>query len=259
VELVGVEDRGAVRHLVLTRPEKRNALSLALYRELRDAAQVAAEDPAVRVVVVRGEGPAFSAGNDVTELAALPADPGSVRRHRPVMLGAFNLLEEMPKPTIAQVHGLCIGAAFELALACDLRVFADDAMAGLLETKLGLVPDLGGCSRLPAVVGLGRAKELVMTARLLDAAEAERIGLANRIAPRAELDAAVQGLCDELMVNAPRAVGLAKRVLDAAAKPGLAASLELEVTAQELLARTEDLAEGTRAVAEKRTPRFVGR
>ncbi len=256
--LVTVEDRGAVRHLVLARPEKRNALSLDLYRELRAAAEDAAVDPAVRAVVVRGEGPAFSAGNDVTELAALPEDPRSVRRHRPIMLGAFAVLEEMPKPTIAQVHGLCIGGAFELVLACDLRVFADDAVAGLLETKLGLVPDLGGCARLPAVVGLGRAKELVLTGRLVDAAEAERIGLANRVAPRAGLDDAVQALCDELLANAPRAVGLAKRVLDIAARPALAASLELEVTAQELLAATPDLAEGTRAAAERRAPRFSG-
>jgi len=256
VALVAVHDRGPVRHLVLARPEKRNALSLALYRELRAAADEAAVDPAVRAVVVRGEGPAFSAGNDLAELAAVPQDPGAVRRLRPVMLGAFAVLEEMPKPVLAQVHGLCVGAGLELALACDLRVFADDVRAGLLEVRLGLLPDLGGCARLPAVVGLGRAKELVLTGRLVGAVEAERIGLANRVAPREELDATAAALCDELLANAPRAVGLAKRVLDSAARPGLAAALELEVTAQELLATTPDLVEGTRAAAERRAPHY---
>jgi enoyl-CoA hydratase/carnithine racemase len=147
----------------------------------------------------------------------------------------------------------------ELALAADMRVMAEDAVCGLLETRIGLLPDVGGCSRLPAVVGLGIAKELIMTGRVIDGREAHRIGFANRIAPPEELEAATQGLCDELLACAPLAVGLAKRVMDAAAKPTLAATLEQEVTAQQLLAASDDFAEGTNAFKAKRDPEFAGR
>ena len=132
-------------------------------------------------------------------------------------------------------------------------------MTGIMEVRVGLLPDVGGCSRLPAVVGLGNAKELIMTGKVIDGREAHRIGFANRIAPAAELDACTDGLVSELLACAPRAVGLAKRVMDAAAKPALAATLEQEVQAQETLAASEDFAEGARAFLEKREPEFAGR
>jgi enoyl-CoA hydratase/carnithine racemase len=136
---------------------------------------------------------------------------------------------------------------------------AEDALAGIMEVRVGLLPDLGGSSRLPAVVGLGIAKELIMTGRVIDGREAHRIGFANRMAPADELDAATEAFVAELLAGAPRAVGLAKRIMDSSAKPALAATLEQEVTAQELLAATEDFAEGTSALFEKRDPAFVGR
>ena len=136
---------------------------------------------------------------------------------------------------------------------------AVDAVAGLLEVRVGLLPDLGGCSRLPAIVGLGNAKELIMTGKLIDGREAHRIGLANRVAPAAELDASTEALAAELLAGAPRAVGLAKGVLDAAAKPALAATLEREVDAQEVLAAGDDFAEGTDAFLEQRQAQFAGR
>jgi enoyl-CoA hydratase/carnithine racemase len=144
-------------------------------------------------------------------------------------------------------------------LACDLRVMAADAIIGMPETRVGLIPDVGGSSRLPAIVGLGRAKELVMASRLIDGTEAERIGLVNRVAPADGLDAATEQLCGELLACAPVAVCYAKRVLDAAAKPALAVTLEQEVTYQRLCAETEDFGEATRAFAEKRQPSFSGR
>jgi enoyl-CoA hydratase/carnithine racemase len=253
------EDRGAVRHVILNRPEKRNALNGELIGALREAFADAAADDGVACVVVRGAGPMFSAGMDFAALGALAADPAGLTRLRRPILEAWNLLEEMPKPTIAQIHGACLGGAMELALACDLRTIAADAIMGLPETRIGLIPDVGGSSRLPSIVGLGRAKELIMASKLVDGTEAERIGLANRIAPADELDAATDALVGELLACAPVAVAHAKRVLDAAAKPALATTLELEVTAQALCARTEDFGEATRAFAEKREPEFSGR
>ena len=137
----------------------------------------------MRVVVVRGEGKVFSAGMDVAALAGAATEVPRLRAFRRECIGAWSLAEEMLKPVIAQIHGVCLGGALELALACDLRVLAEDAFVGLPETRLGLVPDLGGSSRLPQVVGLGRAKELIMTGRVIGAQDAERIGLANRVAP----------------------------------------------------------------------------
>jgi enoyl-CoA hydratase/carnithine racemase len=257
--LVETEDRGAVRHLILNRPEKRNALHGELVLAIGAALKEAANDPDVHCVVVRGAGPMFSSGMDFTQFGAVAEAPQHLRAFRAECLEAWNRAEEMTKPVVCQIHGGCIGGAVELALACDLRVMAYDALIGMPETRVGLIPDVGGSSRLPALVGLGRAKELIMTGKLIDATEAERIGLVNRIAPPDELDEATQTLVDELLACAPIAVGLAKRVLDSAAKPALALTLEQEVAAQQLCAQTEDFAEGARALSEKRVPQFAGR
>ncbi|MDX6682428.1 MAG: 2-(1,2-epoxy,2-dihydrophenyl)acetyl-CoA isomerase [Solirubrobacteraceae bacterium] len=259
MSLVLQEDRGPVRHVVLNRPAKRNALNTAILGELGEALHAAAADVDVRAVVLRGAGKMFSSGMDAADLAAIACDPDNLREVRERILSIFNLCERMPKPTIAQIHGACLGGAAELALACDLRVVASDAMLGLVEARIGLIPDLGGCSRLPAVVGLGRAKELIMCSKFVDGTEAERIGLANRVAPVAELDAATDLLVGELLTCAPLAMALAKGIIDAAALPALDATLEQEVTAQELCASSDDFREGIRAFGDRRPPRFAGR
>ena len=257
--LVLTEDHGAVRHVVLNRPEKRNAFDGALVIATGDALRAAADDPAVRCVVIRGAGPMFSSGMDLGTLADLAAAPERLRAFRARCLDAWNLAEEMTKPTICQIHGACIGGAMELALACDLRVMAADAVIGMPETRIGLIPDVGGSSRLPQVVGLGRAKEMVMTGKMIGGDEAERIGLVNRVATIEKLGPETQKLIDELLACAPVAVGLAKRVMDASARPALAATLELEVAMQERCARSADFAEGAKAFQEKRQPEFSGR
>ncbi len=257
--LVETEDRGAVRHLILNRPEKRNAMHGELVVAIGVALKEASVDLSVRCVVLRGAGAMFSSGMDFAALGGLADEPANLRPFRREILDAWNVAEEMAKPTIAQIHGGCIGGAMELALACDLRTMASDAVVGMPETRVGLIPDVGGSSRLPAVVGLGRAKELIMTGKLIGAEEAERIGLVNRVAAPEELEATTQQLVDELLACAPLAVGLAKRVMDAAAKPALAATLEQEVTVQQLCAQSEDFAEGAKALAERRLPAFAGR
>jgi enoyl-CoA hydratase/carnithine racemase len=259
MSLIGVEDRGGIRHLILQRAEKRNAFNAELIRALGGAVEDAAADDGVRVVIVRGDGPMFSSGMDLNDLRDLAENPEGLRRFRRPILNWWSLLEEMPKPTICQIHGAALGGAFELALACDFRTMAEDAVAGIMEVRVGLLPDVGGCSRLPAIVGLGNAKELIMTGKIVDGREAYRIGFANRVAPAEELDEVTGALANELLACAPKAVGLAKRIMDAAAKPALALTLEQEVAAQEALAATEDFAEGTRAFFEKRDPEFAGR
>jgi enoyl-CoA hydratase/carnithine racemase len=259
MSIVLQEDRGAVRHLVLNRPEKRNALNGELIEALGVALRAAAGDGSVRCVVLRGAGTMFSSGMDAGDLTAVAQDPDNLREWRERILSIWTLPEQMAKPTIAQIHGACLGGAAELALACDLRVMASDAMIGLIETRIGLLPDLGGCSRLPAIVGLGRAKELIMCSKFVDGTEAERIGLANRVAPADELDNATGMLVGELLTCAPLAIGLAKGIIDASALPALRDTLEQEVTAQELCATSEDFREGVQAFAERRPPRFEGR
>jgi enoyl-CoA hydratase/carnithine racemase len=233
MSMVISEDRGAVRHLVLNRPEKRNAMSQALLVELRDALSAAAERESVHCVVLRGEGPVFSAGVDLGELMSFAGEPSVLRPFRGVFLDCANLCEEMAKPVVCQIHGTCLGGALEVALGCDLRIASSDAKLALPEVKLGIIPDVGGSSRLPAVVGLGRAKELIMTGRTIDATEAQHIGLVNRVVEAGELEQATQALVDELLANSPIAVGRAKRVIDASARPALAQTLEMEVAVQE--------------------------
>ena len=183
MSLVTTEDRGAVRHVVLNRPEKRNAMNQALLVELGEALRAAANDASVHCVVLRGEGAVFSAGVDLGELMSFAGDPSVLRPFRNVFLDCANLCEAMPKPVVCQIHRACFGGALEVALGCDLRIASDDSQLGLPEVKFGIIPDVGGSSRLPAVVGLGRAKELIMTAATIDAAEAHRIGLVNRVVP----------------------------------------------------------------------------
>ncbi|HEY7952735.1 MAG TPA: enoyl-CoA hydratase/isomerase family protein [Solirubrobacteraceae bacterium] len=234
MSLVITEDRDAVRHVVLNRPEKRNAMNQALLTELAGALRAAGDDPAVHCVVLRGEGPVFSAGVDLGELAAFAGDPSVLRPFRNVFLDCANLCEAIPKPVICQVHHTCVGGALEVALGCDLRVASQESRFGLPEVRFGIIPDVGGSSRLPAVVGLGRAKEMIMTGANIDAVEAYRIGLINRVAAtQEELEAATQTLVDELLANSHIAVGRAKRVMDASARPALAMTLEMEVSVQE--------------------------
>src|SRR5919112_2345965 len=201
--IVETEDRGPVRHVVLNRPEKRNAFNQELVVAGGEARLSAADDTSVLCVVLRGEGPMFLSGMDLGSLASLAGTPDRLRPFRRACIEAWNLAEETAKPVVCQIHGACIGGAMELALACDLRVIASDALIGMPETRIGLIPDVGGSSRLPAVVGLGRAKELVMTGKLIGGEEAERIGLVNRVAPLEKLGPETQALIDELLACAP--------------------------------------------------------
>src|SRR5437762_12407801 len=197
--------------ITLARPDKRNAVNQAMFEELRRATAVAGDDPAVRAVLVDGEGPSFCAGIDLSligELAGL-ANGGDFSIFVQMAQRPFRRLALMPKPSVAAVQGHALGAGFQLALACDLRVAAEDVRFGMLETRYGIIPDLGGMHQLARLVGPARAKELVWTARTLDAEEAERIGLASEVVDGDRLRDRAHELARPVMANSPTAVGLA--------------------------------------------------
>jgi enoyl-CoA hydratase/carnithine racemase len=265
-----LERRGPVAWLRLNRPAKRNAQTRGMWDELRGVGAELVGDPGVRCLVVTGEGSSFSAGIDLRELAGgdgdLPsAGHGSGRADQDplvAMIGqiqtAFTWIPAAPFPSVAAVNGHALGAGLQLALACDLRVLASDALVGLIEFRWGLLPDLGGTEWLPRIVGAARARELVLTAARVDAEEALRIGLANRVVAPDELEVAATELAGTLAAQPPLAVRNARRALDAAFDtPGR--SLELAALGQAECLRSADFAEAVRAAAERRQPQYQGR
>lgn len=259
----GVTSRteGAVCFVALDRPQKRNAIDRDLLERLVDALTAAAGDTAVRVVVLHGEGPVFSAGVD---FAMLRGDLGqgtaaAFRQRVRGMQAALSAIEQLEKPVIAAMHRYAAGLALELALACDIRVASADCELGLPEVRLGLVPDVGGTTRLVRTIGYARAKELILTGRMIRAEQAGVLGLVSEVAPVGGHLEAARRIAAEIAANAPLAVGLAKRLVDLGANADAHTFLELELWAQSLLKATEDAREGATAAAERRPPRFVGR
>ena len=249
----------AARIAVLTvnRPDKLNALNRATIDELDRAIDELVSSPDVAGIIVTGAGRAFVAGADIAELAALDsagAHALSVRGQE-----VFARFEASPKPVIAAVNGFALGGGCELAMACHVRIAADTAKFGQPEVKLGFIPGYGGTQRLPRLVGPGHAAQLLLTGEIIDAAEALRIGLVNRVVPVADLMSATEGLLQQMIANAPVALA---RILDAirrAADAPSSATYNLESATFSELADTEDAREGTAAFLEKRAPRFNGR
>jgi enoyl-CoA hydratase/carnithine racemase len=261
MSLVVTRREDAILVVGLNRPEKRNALHRDLLGELVDAIVAAERDPDVRAVVLYGEGPVFSAGVDFAMLAGDVSGDAPLPFRSAVggMQAALSRIEALEKPVIAAVHRYVPGLALELALACDLRVASADCELGLPEVKVGLVPDVGGTTRLVRTVGYARAKELILTGRMIGAADALAIGLVHQVVPVGEHLSAAGRLAREVAANAPLAVGLAKRLVDMGVDAGKQTFLQMELLAQSILLRTDDAREGARALAERRPPRFTGR
>ena len=201
-----------VATLRLNRPEVLNACNRALHREIQAAVARAEEDTAVRVLLIEGSGRAFCSGSDLREVGQFRGD--EARRYIQLDFATKNRVAACAKPVVAALHGHVAGGGFELALACDIRVVAEDTLFSLPEVRLGTLPGAGGLQRLPAIVGLGIAKEWAMTGRRIDAAEALRTGLANHVHPLAELPAAARRLAGDLAQRNPVALTLIKRALD---------------------------------------------
>ena len=252
-----IEDRDHVRILRLDRPEKLNAFNFALLRALAEAIRTTALDRAVRVVVVTGTGErAFSAGADLAERATLT--PAEVREFLTLIRDTFTRLEQLPQPVIAAVNGVALGGGCELALAADIRLASEGALLGLTETGLGIIPGAGGTQRLPRLVGRGRAREMVFSARRVSAREALEIGLVEALhTPGELLDAALE-LADRIATNAPLAVAQAKIAINRGLETDLATGLALEGVCYETLIPSRDRLEGLAAFREKRPPRYTG-
>jgi enoyl-CoA hydratase/carnithine racemase len=254
----GVHD--GVATIELARPDKRNALNAQAFSELGDAAERAAGDTGIRVVLVRGQGPSFCAGIDVTLLGQLAGTRGA--RFRTFVRTAqrpFQILAQMDKPTVAAVQGHAIGAGFQLALACDLRLVTDETRFAMLEVRFGLIPDLGGPHRLTRLIGPARAKEIVWTGRTIEAEEAERLGLANRVVVPEALAKEADAFSRELSASPPLPVTLTKALINRAEETALETELEREGQAQAACIESEDHREAVAAFLEKRSPRFSGR
>jgi 2-(1,2-epoxy-1,2-dihydrophenyl)acetyl-CoA isomerase len=253
-----IERANGVATLTLNRPEARNALDLAMREEIETALRELAAEESLRVLVVTGAGGHFCAGGDVRSMQAKRHTAAEGRARVEAMNRVILELVNFRAPTLAQVDGFAVGAGCNLALACDLIVASERARFGQVFAKIGLVPDGGGSYLLPRLVGLAKAKELVFTAEIIDAAEALRIGLVNRVVPSGELAQAVRELAGRIAAGPPITLALAKRLLNRSASLDLAGALELEAFSQGLAVETEDHQEGLRAFFEKRAPNFTG-
>jgi len=256
-----VESEAGVRTITLHRPDVLNAFNADLMAALGEAVREAEEDKAVRCVLLTGAGRAFCSGQDLAEYAGRldsddPLDLESRLRdeYNPIIA----MIRKMEKPIVASVNGVAAGAGCSLALVCDLRIAGESASFIQAFINIGLVPDCGSTFMLPRLVGVSRAMELTFTGRRVKASEALEMGLVNRVVPDQELPGEAMGLAQQLANMPTRAIGLTKRMINAAWTADLQAQLELEATLQTLATRTDDHREGIRAFFGKRRPQFKG-
>ena len=242
----------------LNRPEKRNALDEALQGELLRIFEDAATDGKVRGIILTGRGEAFSAGGDLSRFEK-DWDPAEFRVQSQKLSRLISAVEHLEKPVVAAINGLVTGAGTQLALSCDLRVASENASFLYREGMIGFIPSHGGCARLVQLVGLARARDILLGGEDLDAREAFRHGLLTRVVPHEELLDEARERLRHIFRRAPQAYGLSKRLLHLSASVDLESGLFAESLAQSLLVATEDHKEGVRAARERRAPRFGGR
>lgn len=260
-ETILLERDGEIAYVTLNRPEKLNAVNYTMLLELGAAVDEINEMADVRIVILRGSGRAFCSGTDLQSLGGSGIDrsrPG-YRYHLTRMQESYNRIERLEKPVIAQIHGYALGAGMELILACDFRLSSLDTRFSLPEVRYGIIPDLGGCQRLVRLVGLSKAKEMVMMGKTIDAAEAERVGLVNKAVKAELLEEEVCQWAADLMALPPLSVGLGKRAVDKSLDMDILSSLDSNAQVQSMLLRSEDFTEGIRAKLEKRQPAFKGK
>jgi enoyl-CoA hydratase len=267
-ELVTFEKKGHVGRIILNRPEKRNAMNLAVWEALDRAIGAAADDPEVRVVILKGEGKSFCAGIDLGPenelISAIGSTPGATQKLNffqkiKAVQDIHNRLERLSKPSIAAIHGHCLGAGLELVLCCDIRICTADAIFGLPEASLAFITDVGGLQRLPKVVGRGHAREIAFRAHRFDAKRARMIQLVNDVyGDRDELVVKTMEMAEEIAANPPLAVQGAKDVFLFDDEIGLERSLHYNAARSSMILPSEDLFEAISAHMQKRKGNFKG-
>jgi enoyl-CoA hydratase len=251
-------DADGIATVTVNRPDKLNALNAQVIADLAQLAEDVAQDPATRALIVTGAGPkAFVAGADIGELASLDGPAGRAVAARGQ--AAFRALERLRVPVIAAVNGFALGGGCELAMACHIRLAAPHAKFGQPEVKLGLIPGFGGTVRLPRLVGRGRATELLLTARMVTAEEAERIGLVNAVVPAEELLGAARAMAATILQMSPVATALCLEAVDATIDATVDDGLALEADGFARACDSDDKREGAAAFLAKRAPVFSGR
>jgi enoyl-CoA hydratase len=253
--IVAIEN--GIGQVTINRPTKLNALNKATIKELHNAFESLNSNAAVKVILLTGEGgKAFVAGADISEFADFSVEEGAQLAHQGQEL-LFDFVENLRTPVIAAINGFALGGGLELAMACHFRVASDNAKMGLPEVSLGLIPGYGGTQRLPQLIGKGRAMEMIMTAGMISAEEAYRIGLVNYVKPQAELLDFAKELASKIMRNSPVAIGQAIKAVNANFKDGVD-GFETEIKSFGKCFGTEDFKEGTTAFLEKRKADFKG-
>jgi|SRR5579872_5000046 len=253
---IRVEVAESIATLTIDRPEVKNALDLATVNEFRAALRSLAADDSAGVLIVTGAGEsAFVSGADINDIRARGRDDGLAAINSTL----FAEVERFPRPTIAAVNGYALGGGCELALACDIRIASDTAKFGQPELGLGIIPGAGATQRLPRIVGMGRAKHLILTGEIIGAKEALEIGLVSAVAPPGQLHVRARELAKRILRQGPLAAKLAKLALNASARVDLDSGLLIETLAQAICYGSDDKLEGTNAFLEKRKAKFTGR
>jgi enoyl-CoA hydratase len=254
--MVRVEVSDSVGTLTIDRPEVKNALDLETVSQVREALRRLEADASVGVLIVTGAGEtAFVSGADINDIRARGRDEGLAA----INSSLFAEIERFPRPTIAAVNGYALGGGCELALACDIRIASDTAKFGQPELGLGIIPGAGATQRLPRIIGMGRAKHLILTGDVIDAKQALEIGLVTAIAPPGQLQIRARELAKRVLRQGPLAARLAKVALNASARVDMDSGLLIETLAQALCYSSDDKLEGTSAFLEKRKPKFTGK
>lgn len=248
-QLISVERADRVVTVTLKRPEVKNAINKAMVAELHDAFDKLREDTNVGAVILTGEGGDFAAGADIGELR----DRKALESLAAINNALFNKIENNPAPVIAAIKGYALGGGCELTLACDIRVGGHSTKMGQPEVNLGIIPAAGGTQRLPRIVGLGRAKELVLTGWIIDADECHRIGLLNRVTGDEEVMPAALKLANTICKKGPLAVRVAKQALNQSARTNLESGMVFESVAQAMLFESEDKMQRMTAFLEKKS------
>jgi enoyl-CoA hydratase/carnithine racemase len=261
-EFVQVSQDGIVFEITLNRPEKRNAIHWPMMVALAEAIEKAETSPRVRGVLIRGEGGGFSSGIDLVAFPELSQAFGENWRDRMLNVtdafqSVLNKVDQCSLPTIALIRGYALGLGLELALACDIRIAARHTKIGLPEARLGLIPDVGGTTRLTRLVGPARAKEIIMTGRIIELGLAEKWGIVNYIVPGTELEKKGKSFIEEIALAAPLAVSYAKRVINELVD--VERGLRLESWAQNRLIHTEDFQLGVQSILTKTSPEWQGK